>query len=161
MKIEIVNNSNNTLPEYSTSGAASMDVQADFSKEIKSKFLYFSEMDEERNTLLIFSGGRALVPTNLHVAIPKGYEFKVRPRSGLALKEGVTVLNTPGCIDSDYRGSVGVILQNFSDDVFEVQQGDRIAQISLERVDSIEWKEVEELDKTSRNEGGFGSTGKK
>lgn len=161
MEIKIINKSINPLPKYSTSGAAAMDIQADFSKELDSKFMHFSEFDEKRNTLLIFSGGRALVPTNLHVAIPEGYEIKVRPRSGLALKEGITVLNTPGCIDSDYRGSIGVILQNFSDDVFEVQQGDRIAQISLEKIDPIQWNEVEELDQTIRNEGGFGHTGKK
>lgn len=102
--------------------------------------------------------GRALVKTGLKVAIPEGYEIMVRPRSGLALKKGITVLNTPGCVDADYRGEIGVILFNTTDDDFEVQYGDRIAQLVLNKVEQINWVEVEELDKTERGDSGFGST---
>lgn len=102
--------------------------------------------------------GRALVRTGLKVAIPEGYEIMVRPRSGLALKKGITVLNTPGCVDADYRGEIGVILFNTTNEDFEVQPGDRIAQLILNKVEQINWIEVEELDETKRGDGGFGST---
>lgn len=159
VQVKIVNNSSNLLPAYATNGAAGMDLQAEL-KDINSKFFHYAEMDEEKNTLLIFSGGRALIPTNLFVSIPDGYELQIRPRSGLALKEGITVLNTPGTIDSDYRGNIGVILFNTSDDVFEVKSGDRIAQAVLNKFETIEWSVVETLNETERGEGGFGSTGK-
>lgn len=161
VNVEIINKSTNALPEYETSGSAGMDLKADFSAGVNEKFLYGSAFDEERNVLIIFSGGRALVPTNLYTALPEGYEAQIRPRSGLALKSGVTVLNTPGTIDSDYRNGWGVILMNFSDEIFEVSQGDRIAQAVLSKVDQINWKEVEELSSTDRGLGGFGSTGVK
>lgn len=159
--VEVINRSKNPLPKYETPGAAGMDLTADFSNPIPEKFLFGAAFDEEREVLLIFSGGRALVPTNLFTAIPEGYEVQVRPRSGLALKQGVTVLNTPGTIDSDYRNSWGVIIMNLSDEVFEIAQGDRIAQAVLSKVDQINWKEVEELSSTDRGLGGFGSTGVK
>ena len=102
--------------------------------------------------------GRKLVPTGMFIAVPSGYEMQVRPRSGLALKKGITVLNTPGTVDADYRGEVGVILFNTSDEDFEVKAGDRIAQIVLNKVEQINWVEVDELDETKRGEGGFGHT---
>lgn len=102
--------------------------------------------------------GRKLVPTGMFIAVPSGYEAQVRPRSGLALKKGITVLNTPGTIDADYRGEVGVILFNTSDEDFEVKAGDRIAQIVLSKIEQINWVEVDKLDETERGEGGFGHT---
>ena len=107
----------------------------------------------------ILPGGRALIPTEIYTAIPMGYEVQVRPRSGLALKHGITVLNTPGTIDADYRNGWGVILMNLGQEPFMVKQGDRIAQGVLAKVEQIEWEEVEELDSTERGLGGFGHTG--
>ena len=158
MKVQIVNDSVNAIPEYANPGDAGMDIRADFSKsfDIKGDFCDF---DEERQVALIFSGGRMLIPTNIKVAIPKGYEIQVRPRSGLALKEGITVLNTPGTIDSGYRNYIGVILVNLGEDVFEVNQGDRIAQIVLKQVEEIEWDIVWTLDNTDRGLTGFGDSG--
>ena len=159
MKVKVINKSANPLPKYATKKSACLDLYADLNG-IDSKHFHYAEIDEERNTLLIFSGGKALIPTNLFMQVPEGFELQVRPRSGLALKNMVTVLNTPGCVDEDYRGNVGVILINLSDDVFEVKTGDRIAQAGLQRYEQIEWDEVESLDETERGEGGFGHTGK-
>lgn len=162
MKVLVVNQSNNDLPQYSTPGAAGMDLRANFSNEnLKDKFLFFSDWDEEGKYLIIFSGGRALVPTDLFMKVPDNHELQIRPRSGLALKEGVTVHNSPGTIDSDYTGNVGVILMNLGEEPFIVREGDRIAQCVLNRVEVIEWEEVDSLEKTKRGEGGFGHTGKK
>ena len=111
--------------------------------------------------IMIRKGGRALIPTGIRVAIPDGYEMQVRPRSGLALKKGITVLNTPGTVDGDYRGEVGVILINKSNAGFLVKEGERIAQLVISPVVQAEWKQVKELPTTERGEGGFGSTGKK
>ena len=122
--------------------------------KIDNKYLF-----EVSDSILIFPGGRALIPTNIRVNIPKGFEIQIRPRSGLALKHGISVLNTPGTIDSDYTGQIGVILINFSDEVFSVQQGDRIAQAVLNKVSLIEWEEVSALTITKRGDGGFGHTG--
>lgn len=159
MKVDVVNMSANTLPEYGTQYSSGVDLKADFSRGYNDGFFYGAAFDEERKVLLIFSGGRALVPTNIYTAIPKGYEVQVRPRSGIALKQGVTVLNTPGTIDSDFRNGWGVILINFSDEVFEIAQGDRIAQAVLMKTEKIEWNPVETLDQTKRGLGGFGHTG--
>lgn len=128
------------LPAYATPGAAGMDLVA-------------------AEELILRPGSRAAVATGFSVAIPPGYEIQVRPRSGLALKYGITVPNTPGTIDSDYRGEVKVILINHSDDNFPIQRGDRIAQLVLAPVTLARWDEVDELDATMRGEGGFGSTG--
>lgn len=115
--------------------------------------------DIRSNThLIIPAHGRALVPTGMFIAVPPGYEAQVRPRSGLALKKGITVLNTPGTIDADYRGEVGVILFNTTDEDFEVNFGDRIAQLVLNKIEQIEWEEVDDLDETERGQGGFGHT---
>ena len=162
MKVQVINKSGNELPKYETPQSAGMDLRADL-WSINEKFLFNAHVvRREDNTIdhiVIETGGRALIPTELYTAIPKGYEVQIRPRSGLALKHGVTVLNTPGTIDADYRNGWGVILMNNDTrNSFKVYQGDRIAQAILAKVEQIEWQEVSELDSTDRV-GGFGSTG--
>ena len=144
MKIRIVSTSHHPLPAYETSASAGMDLRAFVPQDIVLKPL-----------------GRALVPTGLFIEIPPGFEAQVRPRSGLAIKKGVTVLNTPGTIDADYRGEVKVILVNLSNEDFVVKDGDRIAQMIIAAHEQAEWMQVEELEETSRGAGGFGSTGHK
>ena len=144
MKIQLVNRSRHPLPAYATSLSAGMDLRANLDQPVVLKPL-----------------GRALVPTGLYMALPAGYEAQVRPRSGLALKKGITVLNAPGTIDADYRGEVGVVLVNLSDEAFVIEDGERIAQLVVARHEQAEWVEVEQLDETERGEGGFGHTGKK
>lgn len=144
MKVPIVNSSSFPLPAYSTLLSAGMDLRADITEPIVLRPL-----------------GRALVPTGIRIALPEGYEAQVRPRSGLAAKKGITVLNSPGTIDADYRGEVKVILVNLSDEPFTVERGERIAQMVIGRFTRVEWESVEALDATSRGEGGFGSTGVK
>ena len=162
MKVQVINKSSNPLPQYETPQSAGMDLKADL-WSIQEKFLFGSaiirNMDNTIAWIVINPGGRALIPTELYTAIPAGYEVQVRPRSGLALKYGVTVLNTPGTIDADYRNGWGVILMNQGTEPFEVHQGDRIAQAVLAKVEQIEWEEVDELDSTKRGLGGFGHTG--
>lgn len=133
------------LPAYETIGSAGMDVRAAVSQE---------------EPILLQAGERAMIPTGLSVAIPQGYEIQVRPRSGLAAKHGLTCLNTPGTIDSDYRGEIKVILINLGQDAFTIQRGERIAQLVLAPVTQLAWIEVAALDKTDRGAGGFGSTGR-
>ena len=144
MKVLVINKSNNELPAYETIASAGLDVRA---------FI------EDSITLKPFE--RKLVKTGLFLEIPVGYEAQVRPRSGFALKNGVTVLNSPGTIDADYRGEVGVILINLSQENVEIHTGDRIAQLVFAKVEQAEWNEVETLSETERGHGGFGSTGKK
>ncbi|MBO4595851.1 MAG: dUTP diphosphatase [Bacteroidales bacterium] len=144
MKVKVVNKGANALPEYATPAAAGMDVRANIPAPIVLKPL-----------------GRAIVPTGLFIEIPVGFEVQVRPRSGLAAKKGITVLNAPGTIDADYRGEVCVILVNLSDSDFTVEPGERIAQLVLAPHEVIEWESVEELASSERGEGGFGSTGTK
>ena len=144
MKVKVINKSNNALPEYATEFSAGMDVRAANFEPIVLKPLQ-----------------RAIVPTGLYLEIPAGYEVQVRPRSGLAAKRGITVLNAPGTIDADYRGEVCVILVNLSNDDFVVERGERIAQIVLAKHEKIEWEESESLADSQRGEGGFGSTGTK
>jgi dUTP pyrophosphatase len=141
--VRIVNKSNNPLPTYETDGASGLDLRANLETPI-----------------VLGSLERALVPTGIFVEIPKGYEIQVRPRSGLAAKQGITCLNTPGTIDSDYRGEVKVILINLDKETHTIQHGDRIAQMVLQQVSSIDWVPVEALSDTKRGEGGFGHTGK-
>lgn len=157
MKINIINKSSNELPKYAKNGDSGMDLRANFSNGLNEDYMFGAAFDDERQTLLIFSGGRCLVPTGLYTSFPPGYELQIRSRSGLALKNGVFVTNGIGTVDSCYRSEIGVILTNLSDEVFEIQQGDRIAQAVLAKVSLIEWNEVESLDETSRT-GGFGST---
>jgi dUTP pyrophosphatase len=142
MRIPVINQSNNELPAFATASSAGMDLRA---------FLV--------SDIVIAPGERALVATGLHMALPVGYEAQVRPRSGLAYKHGVTVLNSPGTIDADYRGDVGVILINHGDSDFVVQSGDRIAQLVVAQYASFTWEAVTDLSDTARGEGGFGHTG--
>ena len=144
MKVKVINKSGNPLPEYATALAAGMDVRADNAEPIVLRPLE-----------------RALVPTGLYLEIPAGYEVQVRPRSGLAIKKGITVLNSPGTVDADYRGELRVILVNLSGVDFTVEKGERIAQIVLAAHAKIEWEEVGELEESERGAGGFGSTGVK
>lgn len=159
MKVEVLNLSDNELPEYINEDDAGVDLRADFSVGVSEKFFHFADFDEERKVVIIFPGGRALVPTNIKTAIPKGYEIQIRPRSGLALKNGITVLNAPGTIDAGYRNFWGVVLVNLSDDVFEIEQGDRIAQAVLHKFEKIEWVDVDDLSDSERGETGFGDSG--
>lgn len=144
MKVKVINKSGNALPEYATPLSAGMDVRADNAEPITLQPL-----------------GRAIVPTGLYLEIPAGCEVQVRPRSGLAARCGVTVLNAPGTIDADYRGELCVILVNLGSEPFTVERGERIAQLVLARHEQIEWEVAESLESTSRGEGGFGSTGVK
>jgi dUTP pyrophosphatase len=144
MIVSIINKSTNELPAYETVASAGLDIRAHL---------------EEMVSLQPFE--RKLIKTGLFLEIPQGYEAQVRPRSGLALKHGITVLNTPGTIDADYRGEIGVILINLSQEVFEIQPGDRIAQLVFAKVEQAEWTQVNILSETERGAGGFGSTGKK
>ncbi len=143
MIVKVINRSGRELPNYQTPLAAGMDVTA--------------AMEE---SVVIEPLGRAMIPTGLFVEIPAGYEIQVRPRSGLAAKHGITVLNSPGTIDADYRGEIKVILVNLSDEAFEVKPGERIAQLVLASHERIEWDAVGELSDTERGAGGFGSTGR-
>ncbi len=142
MKVEIINKSKHPLPEYATPLSAGLDLRANI-----------------ENTIVLNPLQRTLVPTGLYVALPPGYEAQVRPRSGLAIKKGITVLNTPGTIDADYRGEICVILVNLSDQPFEITDGERIAQMVIARHEQAEWVEVATLDETQRGAGGFGHTG--
>lgn len=144
MKVRIVNRSSNALPSYATDMAAGVDLRADIPEAVELPPL-----------------GRALVPTGLFMQIPEGFEGQVRPRSGLAAKKGITVLNTPGTIDADYRGEIKVILVNLSSETFVVEPGERIAQMVFARCEKAEFEQVESLDESERGEGGFGSTGVK
>lgn len=144
MEVKVINKSNNPLPEYSTIMSAGMDLRA------------FIE-----HPIVLRSLNRVLIPTGLYIELPKRYEAQVRPRSGLALKHGVTVLNSPGTIDADYRGEICVILINLSNEPFFINSGDRIAQLVFHKYAKAEFVEVEHLDETERDEGGFGHSGNK
>lgn len=143
-KVKVINRSSNPLPAYETSQAVGLDVRADIVKP---------------QTIMPLE--RVMVPTGLYFQIPEGYEIQVRPRSGLAAKHGITVINTPGTIDPDYRGELKVLLVNLSNEPFEMQPGERVAQLVFARYQRLEWEEVVVLDETKRGEGGFGSTGVK
>lgn len=144
MTINIINKSQHALPNYETIASAGMDLRANIAESITLQPLE-----------------RAIVKTGLFIELPIGYEAQVRPRSGLAAKNGVTVLNAPGTVDADYRGEIGVILVNLSNDPFVIQNGERIAQLIIAKHERAEWIEVQQLTETSRGEGGFGSTGVK
>lgn len=144
MKIQVVNKGHQQLPAYATTLSAGMDLRANIDAPIELKPLE-----------------RKLIPTGLHIALPAGYEAQVRPRSGLALKKGITVLNSPGTIDADYRGEIGVLLINLSHEPFVINDGERIAQMVIARHETAEFIEVEVLDETERGEGGYGHTGVK
>lgn len=142
MKLKIVNTSDNPLPAYETVGSAGVDLRAQLHEPVMLKPLQ-----------------RALIPTGLYIELPDGYEAQVRPRSGLALKKGVTVLNSPGTIDSDYRGEIKVIMINLSNETTIINTGERIAQMIIAKYEKVQFKEVDELNETARGEGGFGHTG--
>ena len=144
MKVQIINKSHHLLPAYATALSAVMDIRANLSEPVVIKPLE-----------------RKLIPTGLYIALPEGYEAQMRPRSGLALKHGITLLNTPGTIDADYRGEIGVILVNLSSEPFVVNDGERICQMVIASYQQVEWEPVEVLTETERGEGGFGHTGKK
>lgn len=144
MKVKIINKSHHPLPEYATEQSAGLDLRANIDTPIELKPLE-----------------RCLVPTGLFMALPKGYEAQVRPRSGLAIKKGIGVLNSPGTIDADYRGEICIILINLSSEKFVIEDGERIAQMVISKFEQTQWDEVEVLDETERGDGGFGHTGKK
>ena len=143
MNIQVINKSKHPLPAYATELSAGMDIRANLSASVTLKPLE-----------------RCLISTGLYIALPKGYEAQIRPRSGLAIKKGITVCNSPATIDADFRGEVMVILINLSSDFFEINNGDRIAQMVIARHEQAEWTEVQTLDETERGSGGFGHTGK-
>ena len=143
MKIKVVNTSKHTLPQYATPLSAGMDIRANLESPVVLQPLE-----------------RKLIPTGLYIELPEGYEAQIRPRSGLAIKKGITVLNSPGTIDADYRGEICVILVNLSAEAFEIQDGERICQMVIAQHAQAEWIEVEELGSTARGAGGFGHTGK-
>ncbi len=143
VNIKIINESSNPLPQYATTGSAGMDVMANIDKPVNLRPLQ-----------------RAMIPTGLFIELPVGYEAQVRPRSGLALKHGITCLNSPGTVDSDYRGELKIILINLSEEEHCINHGDRIAQIIVNKVETIEWETVNNIAVTYRNQGGFGHTGK-
>ncbi|MCD0486771.1 dUTP diphosphatase [Pedobacter sp. MC2016-14] len=143
MKINIINHSGHALPQYETAHAAGMDLRAFTAEEIILKPLQ-----------------RLLVPTGLHIELPVGYEAQIRPRSGLAYKHGISIVNSPGTIDADYRGEIKVLLVNLSDTDFVINNGDRIAQMVIAKHETISWESVEQLSDTARGEGGYGHTGK-
>lgn len=144
LNVQIINKSKHPLPAYATSLSAGMDIRANLTEPI---------------TLAPMQ--RCLVPTGLYIALPAGYEAQIRPRSGLALKKGITVLNSPGTIDADYRGEIRIILVNLSNEPFVVEDGERIAQMVIARHEQAAWLQVEQLDETERGAGGFGHTGEK
>jgi dUTP pyrophosphatase len=144
MKVKIVNRSDNPLPAYATDHSAGMDIRA----ALKDKIV-LNPLD------------RALVPTGLFIELPVGYEAQIRPRSGLALKKGISVLNTPGTIDADYRGEIGVIVVNLSNESFAIEPGERICQMVIKKHETVVWSEVNELRDSNRGSGGFGHTGTK
>lgn len=143
IEVKIVNTSNNPLPQYATDGASGMDIRADLTASLELQPLE-----------------RQLVPTGLFIELPQGFEAQVRPRSGLAIKQGITCLNTPGTIDADYRGEIKIVLINLSGEKQIINPGDRIAQLVIQKVEKIYWEQVTVLTETVRSNGGFGSTGK-
>ena len=142
MNIRIINKSKNNLPAYETIHAAGMDLRADL-----------------ESTVILLPLERKLIPTGLHIELPEGFEAQIRPRSGLAFKHGIGIVNSPGTIDADYRGEIKVLLVNLSTEVFEINTGDRIAQMVVAKHERVNWQEVEILNETSRGEGGYGHTG--
>ncbi|HKL38717.1 MAG TPA: dUTP diphosphatase [Bacteroidales bacterium] len=142
MNVRIINRSKNELPAYSTEWSSGLDLRANIEEPVMLKPLE-----------------RSLIPTGLYIELPEGYEAQVRPRSGLTLKKGITVLNTPGTIDADYRGEIGIIVINLSNEPVEITSGERVCQMVISRVEKVKLEEVEEINETPRNDGGFGHTG--
>lgn len=171
-KVKVFNKSNNELPDYSTKYSAGFDIRVDLSRVLKKEdlkgrleYVSFEINEKGSKTITLFPNGRVLIPTGLHVEIPGGYELQIRPRSGLSIKHGIMIVNSPGTIDSDFRGEINIIVYN-SDPIypFEILDGDRIAQGVLNKIEQINWVSVahlEDLTDTERGEGGFGHTGTK
>lgn len=164
MQVQIIKTTSNELPKYETPASAGLDLRAELSL-FNSRLSYNTDivytLDGKCDSIYINPGGRALIPTGLQMALPIGYEAQVRPRSGLALKCGITVLNSPGTIDADYRGDVGVVLINHGKEPFKVCTGDRIAQMVITKHEQVDFVEVDVLTETDRGVGGFGHTGSK
>ena len=168
MEIKVFNESNNELPKYETADSAGLDVRADLSHietvaDGPGQIIPANSVNAVK-MIALEPGSRTLIPTGLYVELPSGYEAQVRPRSGLALKEGITVLNTPGTIDADYRGNIHVLIINHGLKTIYIEDGERIGQLVFNKVEHIDWKEVfskDDLGSTERGEGGFNSTGKK
>lgn len=144
VQVSIINRSHHELPSYSTPLSAGMDIRANLDEPIT-----------------LQPGERRLIPTGLFIALPEGYEAQIRPRSGLAIKKGITVLNSPGTIDADYRGEIGIIIINHSDEAFVIEDGERVGQMVVARYNRVEWNETDSLDETERGAGGFGHSGVK
>lgn len=144
VQVSIINRSHHALPSYSTPLSAGMDIRANLDEPIT-----------------LQPGERRLIPTGLFIALPEGYEAQIRPRSGIAIKKGITVLNSPGTIDADYRGEIGIIIINHSDEAFVIEDGERVGQMVVARYNRVEWNETDSLDETERGAGGFGHTGVK
>nr|DAL02219.1 MAG TPA: dUTPase [Caudoviricetes sp.] len=160
INIPVINKSSNELPKYAHKGDAGFDLRANV-EEIKNDNYLFNAIKFNATTIILNPGGRVLIPTGLYMAIPEGYELQIRPRSGLALKYGITVVNTPGTIDATYRGNIGVILKNDGTEPFIIEQGDRIAQGVLNKVEEANLIETDYLDETDRSDSGYGKSGVK
>lgn len=157
--ISVINDSKNQLPEYAHKNDAGIDLKADFSQGFNDNFADGAAWDDVSKCVRLFPGGRCLISTGLKMQIPKGYELQIRSRSGLALKSGIFVLNSPGTIDSGYQNYIGIIIANFSNSDFEIRQGDRIAQAVLNKFESIEFNQTDNFESTERGLNGFGSSG--
>ena len=160
INVPVINKSSNELPKYAHKGDAGFDLRANV-EEIKNDNYLFNAIKFNATTIILNPGGRVLIPTGLYMAIPEGYELQIRPRSGLALNHGITVVNTPGTIDAVYRGNIGVILKNDGTEPFIIVQGDRIAQGVLNKVEEANLIEVDSLDETDRSDSGYGKSGVK
>ena len=160
INVPVINKSSNELPKYAHKGDAGFDLRANV-EEIKNDNYLFNAIRFNATTIILNPGGRVLIPTGLYMAIPEGYELQIRPRSGLALNHGITVVNTPGTIDAIYRGNIGVILKNDGIEPFIIEQGDRIAQGVLNKVEEANLIEVDSLDETDRSDSGYGKSGVK
>ena len=160
INVPVINKSSNELPKYAHKGDAGFDLRANV-EEIKNDNYLFNAIRFNATTIILNPGGRVLIPTGLYMAIPEGYELQIRPRSGLALNHGITVVNTPGTIDATYRGNIGVILKNDGTEPFIIEQGDRIAQGVLNKVEEANLIETDSLDETDRSDSGYGKSGVK
>lgn len=158
INVPVINKSSNELPKYAHKGDAGFDLRANV-EEIKNNNYLFNAIRFNTTTIILNPGGRVLIPTGLYMAIPEGYELQIRPRSGLALNHGITVVNTPGTIDASYRGNIGVILKNDGTEPFIIEQGDRIAQGVLNKVEEANLIETDSLDETDRSDSGYGKSG--
>lgn len=171
MKVSIVNKSQFDLPSYATAGSAGMDLRADLTRkpEIKGMVSFINsdrtQLDENNNPksgvakIILFPQSSAIIKTGIFIQLPDGYEARIQPRSGLSFKKGLSIMNSPGCIDSDFTGDIGIIVANLTDKVIEIEHGERVAQMVVSKYEKVSWETVEELNKTERGTGGFGHSG--